>query len=748
MTTQRSTVDGGRATGLRRLNDRLPDWAVAIGVGLVTAVVASIAQWRGSFFFYVGDQHEQFAPMWHMFGESLRDRQWPTMDPSGWMGGNYAAEGLDGIWNPLNWANFLLVSRFDNLSLAAFVVMIEILAILAAGVFLLAREYGARRSAAIMVAVAVPVSGFTLWYEASGWPAGLMAFTWITHFWWSTRRFSRGGTNPLVPFLFGFLAMTTGNPYATLGAIVVLAAVGIELLLARGYGRLVQVAVMGACVGATALLVFLPLLGSSDVTTRDSLAAIANDTFLVPDLGDIAASSSPTYLPSMSTWAGGRLEANPTTYFVWFALPLLPWIRWRELRARTAGAVSVFVVGGFYLVATLAPSNVWLFRWPVRLVEYLYLAGAVLLALGLSSGLARDHVRRRAVTTAVIVAAGAYLSWAVRPDETPTHLLGLAVTALLVTALLVAFRRAGAAAAASVAVVGTAAVLFLQSSLLPAPAPKPDQPPAPATAAPAFDLPRVAAGTSGYRGTVLQLAALDRTGPEDARNGEILFGNLPRAAGVESIASYTGMGFAEFAEELCMDYRGATCAAAYDRLWQPADDRTPAPLIDVMGVSTLVLQRALLPEVAAGDPPPGWHVAYDTPVRVVWVRDVVLPEAGRVTWASPGVEVTAESSAPARAEIRFSADEPGHIVFARLAWPGYTAAVDGRSVDPSDGPAGLLAVDVPAGEHTLVVEYRSPGLRFGVAAALGAFAVVLVQTILWYVRPRRRSASPEPSDAA
>ncbi len=35
--------------------------------------------------------------MWHMFGESLRDRQWPTMDPSGWMGGNYAAEGLDGI---------------------------------------------------------------------------------------------------------------------------------------------------------------------------------------------------------------------------------------------------------------------------------------------------------------------------------------------------------------------------------------------------------------------------------------------------------------------------------------------------------------------------------------------------------------------------------------------------------------------------------------------------------------------------
>ncbi|WP_305093452.1 hypothetical protein [Prescottella sp. R16] len=723
---------------LGRWNERLPDWAVAIGVGLVVAAIASIAQWRGSFFYYVGDQHEQFAPMWHMFGDSLRERQWPVMDPSGWMGGNFAAEGLDGIWNPLNWGNFLVASMFDNLSIASFVVMVEILAILGAGVYLLAREYGARRWAAVVVAVAIPVSGFTLWYEASGWPAGLMAFTWVTHFWWATRRFSRGATNPLVPFLFGFLAMTTGNPYAPLGLVVVLAAVAVELLLARGYGRLVHVVVMGVCVGAVALLVFLPLLGSSEVTTRDSLAAIANDTFLVPDLGDLAAGSSPTYLPSMSTWAGGRLESGPTTYFAWFVLPLLPWIRWRELRARLTGSVSVLVVGGFYLAATLAPSNVWLFRWPVRLVEYLYLAGAVIFALALSAGLARDRVRGRTITTAVIVAAGGYLSWAVRPDESLTHLLGLVVTAALVAALLVACRRSGAGTSMVVAVTGTAAVLFLQTSMFPASAPKPAGTPVPpATSVPAYDLPRIAAGTAGYRGTVLQLAALGLTTPEDARNGEILFGNLPRAAGVHSIASYTGMGFAEFADDLCMDYRGATCADAYTRLWEPADADTPAPLIDVMGVSTLVIQRALLPDVAAGPSPPGWHVVYDTPIRVVWVRDEILPEAGRATWSSPGVAVTTESSSTGREEIRVSAENAGRVVFARLAWPGYTATIDGHAVDLPDGPAGLLAVDVPAGEHTVVVEYAAPGLRLGSAAALAAFVVVLLQTVVWFVQRRR-----------
>src|SRR3712207_7063784 len=47
-----------------------------------------------------------------------------------------------------------------------------------------------------------------------------------------------------------------------------------------------------------------------------------------------------------------------------------------------------------FAVLTLGPSNLWLFRWPIRLIEYLYLALGVLLALLLSRGPATDHVRR------------------------------------------------------------------------------------------------------------------------------------------------------------------------------------------------------------------------------------------------------------------------------------------------------------------------------------------------------------------
>lgn len=699
------------------------EWTWALGVGLLTAALCVIPQWRGSFFYYVGDQHEQFAPLWHHFGEELRSGRWATMDPASWMGGNYAAEALIGIWNPVNLVNFVLVSFFDNLSLAAFVVMVEILAVLGVGTFLLAREYGAHRVPAAIVGTALPVSGFTLWYEASGWPAGLMAFTWVVHFWWSARRYSRGRLNPLVPFLFGCLAMTTGNPYASLGLVVLLTAIAVELVLHREFARLAHLVLTGACVGAVALLVFLPLLATSDVTSRQQLAEIANDTFLVPDLGDLVAASSPTYLPSISNWNGARLETVPSTYLAWFVLPLVPWLRWSALRNPKRMA-SLFVVTAVYLAATLGPSNFWLFRWPVRLIEYFYLAVGVLFAMVLSAGLATDRSRGRMLSSSAILIAGAYLSWAVQPaGYNRIHLAGFALVAALFGAALAAHRWRGVPALGVVAVFGTACVLTLQTSAFP-------QPTGGGSVYPGYDVSRIEEVTAAYRGTVLQLASLSGVTTEQMQSGEIMFGNLPRAAGLDTIGSYTGMGFREFASTLCMDYRGAVCPEAFDRLWKPTDGVATTPLVDALRVSTLVLQNSLLPDAVQQPPPPGWHVVERTAVRTVWVRDAPLPADGRVSWASNGVQVLVDSSEPHRELVRYHSDTAGRILFARLTWPGYTATVDGVDVRVVDGPSGLLAVDVPPGDHTLMLEFASPGVRLGLVVLGAAGGIVVAQTIL------------------
>lgn len=729
----------GAATPTRWLQ-RAPEWVVALGVAVATMALCVIPQWRGTFFYYVGDQHEQFMPLWHHFGEQLRSGHWPTMEPDGWMGGNYAAEGLTGIWNPVNLVNFVVVSFFNNLSLAAFTVMVGILGLLALATFLLAREYGAHRVPSAVVATALPVSGFTLWYEASGWPAGLMAFMWVAYFWWTAHRHSRGLLNPFVPFVFGFLAMTTGNPYAPLGLIIVLVAIAVELVLRREFSRLAHLTVMGGCVGAVALLVFLPLLGTIDVTSRQQLAHIANDTFFVPDLGNLAAGSSPTYLPAILNWNGARLEHLPSTYCAWFVLPLLPWLRWTSLQGRLRSLTSLFVVAGAYLTGTLGPSNLWLFRWPLRLIEYFYLATFVLFAVVLSAGLATNQVRQRAIASAAIVLAGTYLAWAVEPQHyNRIHLIGLALVAALLTVGLVAYFCRGLWALGIVLIAGTASVVTLQTSVFPQ-----------TTAAdppvyPAYDIARLKANTRDYEGTVLQLASLTGVTTEQLRSGEIMFGNLPRAAGLATVGSYTGMGFEKFGNALCMDYRGATCPQAFDRLWQPADQRQPAdhgtnvPLIDAMRVSTLVLQRSLLPNIADRTPPPGWRVADKDDVRTVWLRDRPLRGEGRVSWSSDGVDVLTDSAQPQREIVRYhSSEETGRILFARLDWPGYLATLEGHPLKVLNGPAGLVAVEVPRGEHVLTLEFDTPGQRLGFLALGTSAAVIVLQTAAWITLHRRR----------
>ena len=717
---------GARSRGLAGRLRGLPDWLVAGAVGGLVAVIGVIPQWRGTFFYYVGDQSEQFAPLWHLFGDQLRQGRWLTMDPAGWAGGNYAAEALTGIWNPVSLLDFVLVSHADDLSLAAFAVMVQFLALLAMAVYLLAREYGARRVPAVIVATALPVSGFTLWYEAAGWPAGLMAFTWVAHFWWAAHRHARGRLNPFVPFLFGCLAITTGNPYGVLGLLVVLVAIGVELLLQRRVARLAHLAVMGACVGAVTLLVFLPLLGAGPVSDRQQLATVANDAFMVPGLGDLAAGSSPTYLPAIVNWKGAVLEHVPSTYLAWFVLPLLPWLRWDRLRQHRASLAGVFVLGGFYLLAALGPSNLWLFRWPVRVVEYLYLAVAVVFAVLLSEGLAVDHGRKRVVASAAVVGLGGYLAWAAQPSGLGgAHVVGVAIVGAATALAVVAHRRWGMPGLGVVVVAGTAAVVVLQTSVLPA------GPPTGPVVRPAHEVSAMAAGAREYRGTVLQLAALAGVRTEQVQTGQVLFGNSARVVGGETVTAYTGIGFRTFQTELCMDYRGAVCPQAFERLWAPAGRGVEAPLIDVMRVSTLVVQRSLRPDVADRVPPAGWHVAERTPVRTVWVRDTPLDGAGRVSWSSPGVAVLTDSGGGQREATRYAATSAGRLVFARLAWPGYAASIDGQRVDTVRGPAGLLAVDVPAGRHTVVLSYRAPGVHLGLAAAVAATIVVLLQTVLW-----------------
>ena len=70
--------------------------------------------------------------------------------------------------------------------------------LLALGTYLLAREYDAAPAPAAAVAIALPFSGFTLYWDAGSWPSGLMAFAYAPWVWVTFRRALRGVGEPVL----------------------------------------------------------------------------------------------------------------------------------------------------------------------------------------------------------------------------------------------------------------------------------------------------------------------------------------------------------------------------------------------------------------------------------------------------------------------------------------------------------------------------------------------------------------------
>ena len=355
------------------------------------------------------------------------------------------------------------MSAASDLMFATFVVKLVVLVLLALGTYLLAREYGAAQWAAAVVATALPFSGFTLYWDAGSWPSGLMAFAYATWLWWVLRRCLRGVSNPLWGFLVGVLTVTQGNPYGTLAVVVVGFGLVVEGLLSRNRGGVVRLVLLGLCIAAFLPLVYLPLVETADLAVRSQGALIENSGKLRPRIGDLLGLSSPTFVPDIRAITGPMRV--PATYFFWLVLPLLPWLRYGVLRERARELSGLGVITVVYLALTVGPSKLWLFRWPLRLIEYTWLGLAVVFAVVLSQGLQRTHARARAAGSAGHRAGRRLpgLGAATRVRRARWR-PGVVLVLVLVAAVLAwsRWREKATAGLAALCILGTGAVLGLQ----------------------------------------------------------------------------------------------------------------------------------------------------------------------------------------------------------------------------------------------------------------------------------------------
>ncbi|WP_190823347.1 GtrA family protein [Saccharopolyspora pogona] len=708
------------------LTERLPllEWRSAVGVGVAVALLSQVPVLVNPSFYFWDDSAAQFLPMWHRLGERLLAGDWPLgLDLDSWMGGNLAAESLFGIWNPVHLLDCLLVVWLGDLAIGAAVVKTQFLVTLGVGTFLLCRCYGADRGISSVLAVALPVSGFVLYFQAATWAGGLMGFAWLPWAWWALRRVLDGRLPAFVAWVLCYLCVSAGDPYGVLALGAVFA--GLLAETGRNWPRIRRLVLVGVAVAASLPLIFFPVLETSAVGWRSG-RELFNIGQLVPGIGDLLNASTPSFVPQILSFGTFRMSV-PATYFAWFAVPLLAWLDWRSAGALWRRCRCAALIAGCYFLLCLGPSNVWLFRWPLRHVVVLHLAMAVLLAVSLSHGLRTDHFKVRLACSAGTVLLGGYLSFAAWPSLAPKHLMSLGMISALLAAVLILHRKQLMAA---VLHLGTACALALQMLWFPA-----------NRDVAVYNFPAsIAELRSRYAefhgGTVLQIADRNLIPPDDVASRSawkhLLFGNMHAAAGVASLVSYTGIGHDALHTRLCLSYYGATCPQAYDRLWQPDG------LVDRLKVTHVVVQRRLreVPEA-----PAGWKVTRRDADVVVLNRETALPWPGGRLSAGHGVQVLDDRQHGQRHEtVRFGRTEDrAELVFARLAWPGYQATVDGRRVPVAGTDAGLLTVRLPPGltGGTLALSWSPPGFALHLLLACTGALLALALSVAGLQRGRR-----------
>jgi hypothetical protein len=459
-----------------------------------------------------------------------------------------------------------------------------------------------------------------------------------------------------------------------------------------------------------------------------------------PALGDLFQLSAPTFLPDISTFRDPMRV--PSVYFAWFVLPLLPWIdprplrRWREL-------TGILVFSVLYLVLTLGPQQLWLFRWPLRNIEYLYLGLGVVFAVCLSAGLRTDRWVVRLGASAGLVLFTSFLAWAEHPDSVAARAT-LPMLVLLLIALIVTVRRLGSRTAlAGVLILGTGAVLLSQAVvfgenessgrwLMP------------------HDVSTVRAQFGSLPEPLIQFYSAP-AGERYADEGGVLplydhflFGSMYDVAGVEAVNHYSGMGYYAFTRYLCLRYNGASQRCGLKRVFTPMENGLPT-MARLMKLRAVVAPVSQYPDL---QPPQGWHAERRGHAWLLVRKSPLKWPDSRLSWRSPDLRVQSARGTLDSERVRFTVEEsmdrtdgdlPSRsVVFARLAWPGYTASVDGREVPIIAEPHGLLQVRLPAGVRagTLELSFAPPGLHSGLALAGLALVGAAVGSLLQLRRGR------------
>jgi hypothetical protein len=704
-------------------------WPV-IAVVLTAAIAAGRLLATPAFYFADDTQIGAFGQWWEL-GDRLLSGGIPVLAPQAWQAGNYFAEGQWGLLNPLTWLIALGARASEDPAAFSAVVKIAFLALMALGVHLLARGFGASAPWAALAGVLVPLAGFTVYMDAPSWATGLFNAAVLPWVWWSLRRVVESD-RAIWPYLISsYVLITFGYVFGVMVLVVILVESLVRALLAKDWARVLRTVLASAWGALLTVVVYLPGVLTAPVTERAGFD-ILNTGFLNADLSDLASAAAPLATATVGSW-WGTVTAAPLVYVAWI-LPLFPLVL-PMARDAVKRCVPLLVLGLITLVVVIGPSQVGPIRWPVRFMPYLVLAVVVLFAVAAARAYPSRVTRRGILWSAVVLVVTTGITYA---NTAPTW-RSIALVALMQAGFLVGVgmlalaqrSRPSARTRTGVAVAGAMAV----SALIVVP----QLAAFPATPLPKFGVPdsvsRMAEVLDGVEGDAILVGDLYADGERPESFDERLMANLWYLSPASVSSLYTVLPYSAFSKDLCLDLKGATCADALPTLWSE-DPETGLAVVDLMGVSAIVAMKATFPEEPVA--PDGWSGQDAGAFTWLLTRDDPVPAAGGVVWSGEGTRVSVLEQT--ETSVRLEVDEvgaDGRVTLGRLDYPGYSIQ-GAQKVDPVRG--WLLTVDVSSASPggTVVVSFLPPGIWLMVAAA-ALSAVLVVAWPLLRRRARRRA---------
>jgi hypothetical protein len=122
---------------------------------------------------------------------------------------------------------------------------------------------------------------------------------------------------------------------------------------------------------------------------------------------------------------------------------------------------------------------------------------------------------------------------------------------------------------------------------------------------------------------------------------------------------------------------------------------------------------------------------------------VLEGEIPALAYPVEGIAVEQQVRKPGNSAYKVTANNADEIVFNVLNFPGWTATIDGQSTDIlTDEQSGLIALKVPAGEHTINLRFGETKKRLAADLFSGACFLLMIG-MAFYVG--RRESFPSPS---